>query len=160
MITVLGSPRRFCDGITRRESLKIGALSALGGFALPDLLGAEERRSISGRPGRAKNVIVIFLVGGAASQDMYDLKPNAPADIRGEFKPIATSVNGIQVCEHLPLLAKWMHKAALIRSLNHQAGCHNLLPMFTGYDKLVTEFALKDTYPPSIGSLCEYLTRE
>ena len=106
MITVLGSPRRLCDGMTRRESLKIGALSALGGFTLSDLLRAEERRSIPGRPGRAKNVIVIFLVGGAASQDMYDLKPNAPADIRGEFKPIATSVNGIQVCEHLPLLAK------------------------------------------------------
>src|SRR5437899_9941010 len=87
MITVLGSPRRLCDGIARRESLKIGGLSALGGFTLSDLLRAEERRSTSGRPGRAKNVIVIFLVGGAASQDMYDLKPDAPADIRGEFKP-------------------------------------------------------------------------
>src|SRR5262245_31893683 len=109
MITVLGSPRRHCDGITRRESLKIGALSSLGGFSLPDLLLAEERKTHRGQPGHAKNVIVIFLVGGAASQDMYDLKPHAPVGIRSEFKPIATSVNGIQVCEHLPLLAKWMH---------------------------------------------------
>jgi hypothetical protein len=160
MLTVLGSPRRMCDGITRRESLRIGALSALGGLALPDLLRAEERRTPANRPGKAKNVIVLFLVGGAASQDMYDLKPDAPADVRGEFKPIATSVTGIQVCEHLPLLARWMHKAALIRSLSHQAGCHNLLPMFTGYDQLVTDFSLKDTYPPSIGSVCEYLKRD
>ena len=67
MITVLGSPRRYCDGITRRESLKIGALSALGGFGLPDLLRAEELRSAGLRPGKAKNVIIMFLAGGAAS---------------------------------------------------------------------------------------------
>jgi hypothetical protein len=158
MITVLGNPRRHCDGITRRESLKIGALSALGGFGLPELLRAEARRPASARPGKAKNVIVLFLAGGAPHQDMYDLKPAVPAEIRGEFKPIATSVSGIQVGEHLPRLAKWMHKAAVVRSVNHRAGCHNALPMFTGYDQPVTDLSsTKDSYPPSMGSVCEYL---
>src|SRR5438552_19181606 len=146
MITVLGNPRRHCDGITRRESLKIGALSALGGLSLPELLRAEERRTGQARPGRAKNVIVLFLAGGAPHQDMYDLKPAAPAEIRGEFRPIATSATGIQVCEHLPRLARWMHRSALIRSVNHRAGCHNALPMFTGYEQMVTDLeSTKDT---------------
>jgi hypothetical protein len=158
MITVLGNPRRHCDGITRRQSMEIGALSALAGFSLTDLLRAEKQRPASAPPGRAKNVIVLFLAGGAPSQDMYDLKPTAPADIRGEFKPIATSVPGIQVSEHLPLLAKWMHKVALVRSVHHQAGCHNALPMFTGSEEPVTDLtATKETYPPSMGSVCEYL---
>jgi hypothetical protein len=169
MITVLGTGQRFCDGVTRRESLRIGALSALGGFGLPQLLRAEAQSAArlplgktppgNRQPGKAKNVIIVFLAGGAASQDMYDMKPDAPADIRGEFKPIATSLPGLDICEHLPRLAEWMHKAALIRSLNHQAGCHNALPMFTGYDKFVSDFSLKDTYPPCVGSVCEYLKR-
>ena len=76
MITLLGTPRRYCDGITRRETLKAGALSLLGGgFTLDSLLRAEESRSASRRPGKAKNVILLFLGGGAATQDMWDLKP-------------------------------------------------------------------------------------
>src|SRR5688572_8192667 len=102
MLRMLGSPRRCCDGLTRRETLKAGALSLLSGFALPDLLRAEAGR----RPGKAKSVIVLYLLGGAATQDMVDLKPAAPAEIRGEFKPAATNVPGIQVCEHLPRLAR------------------------------------------------------
>src|SRR5215212_5139622 len=112
MITLLGSKRRLCDGLTRRETLKAGALSALGGaLNLPGMLWAEENRKAHVRPGRAKSVILLYLLGGAPTQDMYDLKPNAPEKIRGEFKPIATNVPGIQICEHLPLSAKWMHKS-------------------------------------------------
>src|SRR5437867_3794178 len=102
MFTVLGSPRRCCDGITRRESLKAGAVAALNGFALPDLLAAEENRPPDFQPGKAKNVMVLFLFGGAAHQDMWDLKPDAPVEIRGEFRPVATTAPGIQICEHLP----------------------------------------------------------
>src|SRR5262245_47033284 len=127
MITMLGSPRRCCDGLTRRETLKAGALSVLGGFGLPELLQAESNQPDK-RPGKAKSVICIFLLGGAATQDMFDLKPDGPIDIRGEFKPIATSAPGVHICEHLPRMAKWMHKAALVRSVNHKAGCHNCLP--------------------------------
>src|SRR5689334_1561191 len=95
MLTLLGSPRRFCDGLTRRETLKAGALTALGGLGLPQLLAAEEAAP-GRRPGRARSVIVLYLLGGAATQDMVDLKPNAPAEVRGEFRPVATSVPGIQ----------------------------------------------------------------
>ncbi|MCX7420226.1 MAG: DUF1501 domain-containing protein, partial [Planctomycetia bacterium] len=73
MLTMLGSPRRCCDGITRRESLKAGALSALGGFGLPQMLAAEEAGLVG--HAKAKNVIFLFRRGGAATQDMYDLKP-------------------------------------------------------------------------------------
>src|SRR5438445_8569966 len=108
MLTLLGSPRRCCDGLTRRETLKAGALSLLGGFFnLPSLLALEKHRAQSTRPGKAKSVIVLYLLGGAATQDMYDLKPNAPSGIRSEFKPISTNVPGIQVCEHLPRSAQW-----------------------------------------------------
>jgi hypothetical protein len=157
MLTMLGTPRRCCDGLTRRESLQAGALAALGGFGLPQLLQAEENRAPH-RSGRAKSVIMLYLLGGAATQDMIDLKPNAPAEVRGEFRPIATSVPGIQVCEHLPRTSRWLHKMALVRSLNHKAGCHNTLPSYTGHEALLPDIvSTRETYPPSMGSVCEYL---
>src|SRR5262249_9083162 len=106
MITMLGSPRRCCDGITRRETLKAGALSALGAaFSLPHLLRAEETRRSPRRKPRVKSVIALYLLGGAGTQDMWDMKPGAPTEVRGEFRPISSSVPGVQVCEHLPRLA-------------------------------------------------------
>src|SRR6516162_2632514 len=103
MITLLGSPRLCCDGVTRRETLKAGALSLLGGFFnQPSLLALEQSRTAHVRPGKAKSVLLIYLQGGPATQDMFDLKPNAPSGIRSEFRPIATSAPGIQICEHLP----------------------------------------------------------
>jgi hypothetical protein len=157
MISVLGSPRRCCDGLTRRETLKAGAL-ALSGFTLPGLLRAEEARGQGGAPGRARSVIVLYLLGGAASQDMVDLKPDAPAEVRGEFKPIDTSAPGVQVCEHLPRTSRWMHRAAVVRSVNHRAGCHNPLPSYTGFEQPLTDIvSTRDFYPPSMGSVCEYL---
>lgn len=157
MITMLGSRRRLCDGLTRRETLQAGALSLLGGaFNLPSLLALEERQQT--RPAKAKSVILLYLLGGAPTQDMYDLKPNAPEKIRGEFKPIDTNVPGIQIGELLPRSAQWMHKTAIVRSVNHKAGCHNPLPSYTGYEISVTDnTSTKDTYPPSMGSVCEYL---
>src|SRR3954453_281341 len=114
MVTMLGSPRRMCDGVTRRETLKAGALSLLGGaFNLPSLLWAEENRGARDRP-RAKSGILLYLLAGAATQDMVDLKPGAPEKIRGEFRPIATDVSGVQICEHLPRTARWMRRTALV----------------------------------------------
>jgi hypothetical protein len=77
--------------------------------------------------------------------------------VRGEFKPIATSVPGVQVCEHLPRMAKWMHRIAQVRSLNHKAGCHNCLPSYTGCEEPQPDQHPRDTHPPSMGSVCEYL---
>jgi hypothetical protein len=160
MLTVLGSPRRTCDGLTRRETLQAGALSLLGGLALPQRLIADEERR-QRRPGRAKSVIMLYLLGGAATQDMIDLKPNAASEIRGEFRPIATNVPGIQICEHLPRMSRWMHKIGLVRSLNHRAGCHNTLPSYTGLEQMVPDNTItRDTFPPSMGSVCEYLRRD
>lgn len=157
MITLLGSQRRLCDGLTRRETLKAGALSLLGGaFNLPSLLALEESNRV--RPAKAKSVILLYLLGGAPTQDMYDLKPDAPEKIRGEFKPIDTNVPGIQIGELLPMSAQWMHKTAIVRSVNHKAGCHNPLPSYTGYEIAVSDnTSTKDSYPPSMGAVCEYL---
>ena len=159
MLKVLGSPRRCCDGVTRRESLKVGALSALGGFGLPHWLEAKEAGLV--RPGKAKSVILLYLLGGAATQDMFDLKPEAANEVRSEFKPIMTSAAGVQICEHLPKMSRWMHKAAVVRSVNHQAGCHNTLPSYTGHEVLLGDISNpKESFPPSMGSVCEYLRHE
>jgi Protein of unknown function (DUF1501) len=157
MLTMLGSPRRCCDGLTRRETLKVGALSLLGGsFNLPSLLALEQNRTARERPGKAKSVILLYLLGGAATQDMWDLKPDAPVGVRSEFKPINTNVPGVRFCEHLPNMAKWMHKSALVRSVNHKAGCHNCLPSYTGFEGLLPDQHPRDSDPPSMGSVCEY----
>src|SRR5690348_15529185 len=115
MLHVLG-PRhrsRYCDGLSRRSFLQIGGL-AVGGLTLPGLLRAEGK---TGKGPSQRSVIMVYLSGGLAHQDTFDLKPNAPTEVRGEFKPIATKVAGIQVGEHLPRLAAAMDKIVLVRSL-------------------------------------------
>ncbi len=155
-LRMLGSPRRCCDGITRRETLAAGALTFFGGaLNLTGLLAAESAGLT--KSAKARNVILLYLLGGAATQDMYDLKPNAPDGVKTDFKPISTKVPGIQVCEHLPLTAQWMHRTALIRSLNHKAGCHNCLPSYTGYEGMPPDQHPRNTDQPSMGSVCEYL---
>ena len=99
-----GEPNRYCDGRSRRSFLKIGGL-AMGGLSLPGLLQAEAQGGASRGPSRAagsshKSVIMIYLSGGPAHQDTFDLKPDAPDGIRGEFKPIATRLPGVQIGEH------------------------------------------------------------
>src|SRR5437870_1790381 len=104
MLTMLGSPQRCCDGLTRRDTLTIGALTFLGGsFNLP--------------------------------------------------------VPGVQVCEHLPRTAQWLHRTALIRSVNHKAGCHNCLPSYCGFEQPLSDQHPHESDPPSMGSVCEYLDR-
>ena len=117
----------FCDGIDRRNFMRIGGL-AMGGLALPQLLEAESL----GRARSNKSLIMIFLSGGPPHQDMYDLKPDAPEDIRGEFRPISTAMPGIQICEHLPELAKRMDQMSIIRSLVGAEGRHDAFQCLTG----------------------------
>src|SRR3954469_13569343 len=116
-----GAHTNFCDGLSRRSFLKIGGL-VMGGIGLPGLLEAEALAaapSASRNVGRSahKSVIMVYLTGGLAHQDTFDLKPNAPPEVRGEFKPIATKVPGIQVGELLPKTAAAMDKIALLRSI-------------------------------------------
>jgi len=128
MLTIYGPKNRFCDGISRRNFLKIGSLG-MGGLALPQILRAEASQGIGSSH---KAVIMIFLPGGPSHQDMFDLKMDAPAEIRGEFKPISTSVPGIQICEHLPKMAKLMDKMAIIRSIVGATGDHYAVQCLTG----------------------------
>ena len=128
MLSILGGGSKFCDGVSRRNFLKIGALG-LGGLALPDLLRAEANAGV--RKGH-KAVIMIFLPGGPSHQDIFDLKMDAPSEIRGEFRPIPTNVPGIQICEHLPKLAKLIDKTAIIRSIVGATGDHYAVQCLTG----------------------------
>ena len=129
MLKVMGDRHRFCDGVSRRTVLKIGGL-AMGGLSLPQLLQAEAGAA---QPKRQKSVIMIFLSGGPPHQDMVDLKMDAPAEIRGEFQPIATRVPGIQICEHLPGLAATLDKWVVIRSLVGSEGRHAAFQCNTGW---------------------------
>jgi hypothetical protein len=118
------NPDVLCDRISRRGWLQLGGVGMLG-LSLPALLRAEDSRKPApkGRkPGRAKACIILWLAGGPSQPDMWDMKPDAPVEIRGEFKPIATTVPGIQMCEHLPRVARQAHHVTVIRSAHHQVG--------------------------------------
>ena len=117
MLTIWGSKQGFCDGLSRRNFLKIGAFGA--GLTLADVLRLRAEAAVpAGRtPPRPKSAIMIYLPGGPSHMDMYDLKPDAPSEFRGEFRPIATNVSGVQICELLPLQARMWDKLAIIRSI-------------------------------------------
>src|SRR5579864_5289403 len=107
MLTIYGNKNaRFCDGVSRRDFLRIGGL-ALGGLSLPQVLRAEAAQSGGTKRGIShKAVIMIYLPGGPSHQDIFDLKMDAPSEVRGEFRPIAINVDGTQITEQLPRLAK------------------------------------------------------
>jgi len=129
MLSLLGPGNRYCDRVSRRSFLQIGSL-ALGGLTLPKLLAAEAQ---AGAAGRHKSVIMVYLAGGMSHQDTFDLKPEAPVEIRGEFKPVSTCVPGIQVCEHLPKLASMMDRLAVIRSVVGLRDEHSSFQTVTGF---------------------------
>lgn len=158
MITLLGSARKGCCGPTRREMLTAGGLSLLGGVLGSPAVQAVE--SSGTRKARAKTVVLIYLQGGAPTQDMYDMKPHAPDGVGGEFKPIASTAPGLDVCELLPLTSRWMHKSAVVRSVYHNGGCHKNLPMYTGYDVNLPDEEFRESDPPSMGSVCAYVERD
>ena len=130
MLTILGGRSRFCDGVSRRNFLKIGALG-LGGLTLPQVLRAQAQ-SGGARAGSHKAVIMIFLAGGPPHQDMFDMKPDAPSEVRGEFKPINTNVSGIQICELMPRIARRMDRMSIIRSIVGATGGHDAIQCLTG----------------------------
>lgn len=142
--------------LSRRQALTLPA-AALASGAVSNAVQAAE--SIAPRrPGKAKSVIFLYLHGGAPTQDMFDMKPHGPVESRGEFNPISTNVPGIDICEHLPKMARWMDRAAVLRAVHHKAGCHNEIPSFTGYESPSGMQELNDQHlPPSMGSVCEYL---
>ncbi len=115
--------------LPRRGFLQMGALG-LGGLTLPGLLQAD---AVSGSRSSSKSVILIYLVGGPPHQDLFDLKPNAPKEIAGPWKPIATNVTGVQICEALPKLARNMDKLAIVRSLVGNQADHDAIQVYNGH---------------------------
>jgi hypothetical protein len=151
MLTIRGRARgAFCDGVSRRDFLKIGGL-ALGGLSLPQILAAEAKAQVGISH---KAIIMVFLPGGPPHQDMVDLKMDAPSEIRGEFKPIATNVPGIEFCEHLPKLAAMTDKLAVIRTIVGAQGEHAAVQCMTGYPEAVSR---QQGGRPSIGAILSKL---
>lgn len=142
-----GSRSWRCDGVARRDFLKLGSLGALG-LGLSDFLRLQALSNPGSVP-KAKSCILIWLDGGPSHVDMFDLKPDAPSEVRSQFRAIPTTIPGLSICEHLPRTAKVMKHAALLRSLTHELGNHD-----TG-----TRFLLTGHRPtpaleyPSLGSL-------
>jgi hypothetical protein len=166
MLSILGKHLRLCDGITRREMLRIGGLGFTG-LAWSDLLRARDTQPARSRGldhrasfGKAKSCIVIFNYGGPSHIDTFDLKPDAPPEIRGEFRPIATRVPGITIAEHLPRLARIADRYCIVRSVHHRDNDHAIgaYLALTGYshprnDVLGIEFPMSPTDLPSMGSV-------
>src|SRR5438874_1246807 len=152
MLTLWGAKQRFCDGISRRGFLKIGAFGA--GLTLADMLrsqaAASETAPAAGRSHKA--AIMIYLPGGPSHMDMYDLKPEAPAEYRGEFRPVATNVPGVQICEHFPQQARMFDKLAVIRSIV-SVDEHSDSLVMTGY----SENTNRTAHHPSIGAVVSRL---
>jgi len=146
MINISGKPWKFCDGISRRNFLKIGAFGSA--FTTADILKANQ----AGGTGTAKSAIMIYLPGGPSHMDMYDLKPQAPAEYRGEFKPIATNVPGVQISEHFPMQAKMFDKLAVVRSLV-SVDEHSDSLVMTGYRESLNRIA----HHPSVGAVISKL---
>jgi hypothetical protein len=151
MLEVRGPGYRCCDGYSRRSFLKVGFLG-LAGLTLADHLRLKARAQERGRQTRDTAVILLWLGGGPSHIDMYDLKPDAPAEFRGEFRPIATNVSGTRIGEHLPRQARLMDKMSVVRSATHTNAGHGMGThwMLTGY---VPTIEINDNLNPSCGSV-------
>lgn len=151
MLSLAGKERTgYCDGVTRRDFLKLGGL-ALGGISLPQLLRSE---AVAGVGRSQKAVIMVFLAGGPPHQDMFDLKPGAPDGIRGEYRPIPTNVPGLDICEHMPRLARMMDKFTVIRALVGGGPDHSAGQCLTGYTDTISRI---QGGRPSLGSIVSKL---
>lgn len=132
MLTISGRSSRYCDGVSRRSFLTVGGLGVAGmGLGLADLLRAEARANTT--TSQHKAVINVFLAGGPPHQDMWEIKSDAPAEIRGPYKPIATATPGIEICELFPRIARNMDKCAVIRSVVECDGGHDGFQCLTGW---------------------------
>lgn len=156
--TSFGSDSRFCDGITRRRALTIGATRLLGGLSLPSLLQLQAQAATNFAP-KAKACIFLMLEGGPSHIDMWDLKPDAPTEIRGPFSPVSTNVPGTQISELLPLCAQVADKYTILRSHSHKDNAHQTGRhwVLTGYPPSFADGQAKgvpfNELYPSIGSI-------
>jgi hypothetical protein len=169
MLRILSSPRRLCSGLTRRELLEAGGTSLLG-LSLPQLLQADAARAADSTTvralpdnfGSAKRCIILFLYGSPSQMETVDMKPEAPVEIRGSMQPIASSLPGLDVCEHLPRMAKMMDRVTVLRSIHHEYPIHGVAYAMTGTPAIDVNMELSPTDPrhhPYFGSVVEYNDR-
>jgi Protein of unknown function (DUF1501) len=166
MLRVLGGAKRLCDGLTRRDLLHVGSLGLLGlglrEWSLPSPARAGDAPPSSSLPGfgRARSCILLFLYGSPSQLETFDPKPKAPAEIRGEFGCISTSVPGLDICERLPLLAQVMDKVTVIRSVTHPYPIHGVAYATTGIPRIDIPLELNPrdvNHYPFIGSAVDYI---
>src|SRR5439155_5149578 len=167
ILRILGNNRKLCDGISRRDLIQAGALS-LFGLTMGDLFRLQEAMAAAGTGatsssrtfGKAKSVLILFLYGSPGQLDTWDMKPDAPEGIRGPFKPIRTSNPSIDICEHMPRTAKWMHRVATVRTMTHDYPIHGVAFALTGRGEtdLAMETNTRDPrHWPYFGSVVDYV---
>jgi hypothetical protein len=164
MLRVLGGPKRFCDGLTRRELLQVGSLGllGLGSPVRPAELATPSGPGPAGLPGfgQAKACILLFMYGSPSQLETFDPKPDAPVEVRGELGCIPSSVPGLNVCERLPRLAQVMDKVSLIRSVSHPYAIHGVAFATTSNPRmeLAMELSPRDVnHWPFIGSVVDHV---
>lgn len=166
VVRILGNNKKTCDGVSRRDLVHAGGLS-LFGLTLGDILTLQSAQKAVAAPavgrrsfGSAKSVIVLFLYGSPGQLDTWDMKPDAPSDIRGPFKPIRTSNSSIDISENLPKMAKWMDRITTVRTVTHEYPIHCASFALTGMatTDLARETNPKDTrHWPYFGSVVDYV---
>ncbi len=164
MLRILGSKRRLCDGLTRRDMMQVGAL-ATGGLGLSSLLRAEAKASSGAgkhRFGQAKNCIILFLYGSPSQLETFDMKPQAPIEVRGTIEPIPSSLPGLPISELLPQTARIMDRVSVIRSVTHPYPLHGVANATTGVAAIDVGMELNprdERHQPYFGSCVDYLDR-
>lgn len=166
MLRILGSNRKMCDGLRRREFLHAGRLG-LCGLSLSQFLAQQQAQaavsSDSPHFGKAKRCLLLYLYGAPSQLETFDMKPNAPVEIRGTMKPIASSLPGLDVCEHLPETAKIMDRVTVVRSITHEYPVHGVAFATTGIPAIDVAMELAPHDPrhyPYFGSCVEFLDRQ
>jgi hypothetical protein len=166
MLNILGSRRRLCGGLTRRDWLKIGSLGSLG-LGLDDFYRLSEAqaapREVDKNFGRAKSCILLLPYGSPPQHETFDPKPDAPSELRGSFKPISTSVSGVQICEGLPRIAKLVDRLTIVRSMTHPYPVHCTAYVTSGipdYSPALETRPNDKKLWPYIGSVVDYVLEQ
>jgi hypothetical protein len=163
MLKILGSPRTLCDGLTRRDFLQVGGLGAFG-LGLSDLCRWQQLAAAPARPaaafGKARACILLFPYGSPPQHETFDPKPEAPAEIQGEMRSIATTVPGVRICDHLPAIAQVMEHVTVVRSMTHPYPEHGVAYAVSGIPTYTPALETRPRDPrhwPFIGSVVDYL---
>lgn len=167
MLRVLSAPRRLCTGLTRRDLLQVGGLGmfglSAGRFLELESAAAENPTPLASGFGKAKRCILLFLYGSPSQLETFDMKPEAPVEIRGTMKPIPSSLAGLDVCELLPHTAKVMDRVTVVRSVHHQHPVHGVAFATTGIPSIDVGMELRPYDPahhPYFGSAVQYVDRQ